>query len=171
MTEPGEKSLTAAISVLEREVPDPKRGLPDPVFYYVSRSTPLVNVDLLVQDERGRTLLSWRDDPYAGKGWHVPGGIIRFKETFVERVEQVAALEIGAKVEFDPVPAAVNEIINPHRDVRGHFISLLYRCRLTGGFVPANRGLSRRDAGYLEWHASSPADLLAFQKIYSRFIG
>lgn len=171
MPEPGKKSMAEAIAILERQVADPKRGLPDDVFYYVSRITPLVNVDLLVQDGRGRTLLSWRDDPYAGKGWHVPGGIIRFKETFAERVDKVAAHEIGAAVECDPAPLAVNEILNPLRDVRGHFISILYRCRLTEGFEPQNQGRSRRDAGFLEWHESCPDDLLSFQKIYSRFIG
>ena len=24
-------------------------------------------------------LLTWRNDDYAGKGWHIPGGIVRFQ--------------------------------------------------------------------------------------------
>jgi hypothetical protein len=83
-------NLTDAISVLVKRVPDPSRGLPEEIFYYISRTTPLINVDLLIKDEKGRTLLSWRDDAYAGKGWHVPGGIVRFKESLETRIRRVA---------------------------------------------------------------------------------
>ena len=76
-------------------------GLPDEVFYYISRTTPLVNVDLLIKDENGRTLLSWRNDRYAGKGWHVPGGIVRFKETLETRVQKVAEIEVGVNISFE----------------------------------------------------------------------
>jgi colanic acid biosynthesis protein WcaH len=163
-------SVAEAVAALDASVPDPSQGLPDEVFYYVSRVTPMVNVDLLVKDERGRTLLSWRDDPYAGKGWHVPGGIIRFRETMETRIRQVAATEIGAPVSFDPLPLAINQIIHPERAIRGHFISLLFRCQLPGAFVPANRGLSRHDAGYLMWHGSCPDDLLELHGIYRSYL-
>ncbi len=36
---------------------DSKQGIPTDLFYFVSRMTPLVNVDLLIRDEGGRTLL------------------------------------------------------------------------------------------------------------------
>ena len=92
----------AAIATLVEAVPEPSLGLPDSVFYYISRTTPLVNVDLLIKDENGRTLLSWRNDQYAGIGWHLPGGIVRFKERLETRVEKVAETEIGTAVRFDP---------------------------------------------------------------------
>ena len=80
-------NITEAIVALEKHVPNPSEGLPDELFLYVSRITPLVNVDLLIKDENGRTLLSWRDDQYCGQGWHVPGGIIRFKEALETSVK------------------------------------------------------------------------------------
>jgi len=163
-------SVAAAVGTLDALVPDPAAGLPDDLFYFVSRVTPMVNVDLLVKDDRGRTLLAWRDDPYAGQGWHIPGGIIRFRETFEMRIRKVAETEIGAPVEFDPAPLAINQIIHPVRANRGHFISLLYRCRIPGDFVPANRGLSRRDAGYLRWHDFCPDDLLELHGIYRSYL-
>ena len=61
-------NITDAIALLDEQVPNPSMGLPDELFHYISRTTPLVNVDLLIKDENGRTLLSWRDDQYAGKG-------------------------------------------------------------------------------------------------------
>lgn len=164
------RSLADAIAELDRNVANPTAGLPDEVFYYISRTTPLVNVDLLVKDEHDRTLLSWRDDPYAGRGWHVPGGIVRFKETLGERIRKVAASELGTEVVFDPAPLALNELIHPERGNRGHFISLLYKCSLPGSFVPKNDGLSPSDPGYMRWHSGCPLDLITYHEIYRNLI-
>jgi len=160
----------AAIATLLEAVPEPTQGLPENVFYYISRTTPLVNVDLLIKDETGRTLLSWRNDPHAGTGWHIPGGIVRFKESFETRVKKVAELEIGTEIQFDPAPIAIHQIILPERDIRAHFISLLFRCFLPGTFIPKNECLNRGDAGYLAWHAHCPQDLISVQDIYRKHI-
>jgi len=162
--------IATAIKILEKEVPDPSLGLPEDLFFYISRVTPMVNVDLLIKDEKGRVLLSWRDDVYAGKGWHLPGGIVRFRETLEERVQEVARLEIGRSVEFDPHPIAINQIINHQRRIRGHFISLLYKGSLPARFVPKNKGRARTDAGYLAWHEACPENLLALHEIYRKFL-
>jgi ADP-ribose pyrophosphatase YjhB (NUDIX family) len=160
-----------AIALLDGLVPDPTQGLPDDVFYYVSRTTPLVNVDLLLKDERGRCLLAWRDDPMAGTGWHVPGGIVRYCETFDARVRKVAQLEIGVDtIEYDSAPAAINEIIRREAKVRGHFISILYRCSLPSSYVPDNSRRDRYDRGFLQWHDVCPPDLLSLQDMYRSFI-
>lgn len=162
--------LAEAITFIDRQVTDPTKGLPDELFYFISRTTPLVNVDLLVKDEGGRTLLAWRDDLYAGRGWHVPGGIVRFKETLEDRIRIVALAELGTEVGFDPAPVAMNELIHPERDLRGHFISLLYKCSLPGSFVPRNDGLSPSDPGFLRWHAGCPRDLITYHEIYRKLI-
>lgn len=166
----GFMNIADAIAVLTEQVPNPSEGLPDELFYYVSRITPLVNVDLLIKDENGRTLLSWRDDQYCGKGWHVPGGIVRFKETLETRVKKVAETEIGVNISFDTIPVAVNQFIYPDRDIRSHFISILYKCFLSGAFVPQNKGLSHGDRGYLMWHDSCPVNLIEVHKIYRKYI-
>lgn len=158
-----------AIEFLDKQVPNPSEGLPDEVFYYISRTTPLVNVDLLIKDEKGRTLLSWRDDQYTGKGWHVPGGIVRFKEKLETRIQKVAKNEIGATVKFDLVPIAINQIMC-RENTRGHFISILYKCFLTNKFIPKNKNLTNRDPGYLEWHTTCPDNLLKFHEIYRKFL-
>lgn len=163
-------NISDAISFLSREVPNPSEGLPDELFYYISRTTPLVNVDLLIKDEKGRTLLAWRDDIYAGKGWHIPGGIVRFKERLETRIEKVAESEIGSSISFDSVPVALNQLIHTERDVRSHFISILYRCFLSSEFIPGNKGLTDRDRGYLMWHDSCPDNLLAYHEIYRSYI-
>jgi ADP-ribose pyrophosphatase YjhB (NUDIX family) len=163
-------NISEAISFLDHQVPNPAGGLPEELFLYVSRTTPLINVDLLVKDERGRTLLSWRNERYTDTGWHVPGGIIRFKENFETRIKKVATTEIGTDVTFDPIPIAINEIIHPNQAIRGHFISLLYKCFLDGSFVPQNKSLSINENGYISWHDSCPHELFKFHEIYRSFI-
>jgi ADP-ribose pyrophosphatase YjhB (NUDIX family) len=159
-----------AIATLVAAIPNPSLGLPDDVFYYVSRTTPLVNVDLLIKDELGRTLLSWRDDSYAGTGWHIPGGIVRFKETLETRVSKVAESEIRTSVRFDPAPIAIQQFIHQEHEIRGHFISLLYNCFLSGTFQPDNAGLSPEDRGYLVWHDRCPENLLPIHEVYRKYI-
>ncbi|HIE34487.1 MAG TPA: NUDIX hydrolase [Candidatus Altiarchaeales archaeon] len=158
-----------AIEFLEKRISNPSVGLPEEVFLFISRITPMVNVDLLIKDENERTLLSWRDDQYAGVGWHLPGGIVRFKEKIEKRVQKVAENEIGTVVKLDPVPIAINQIICNH-DTRGHFISVLYKCFLSSKYVPKNIGLKPKDVGYLMWHDSCPANLIKIHEIYRNYI-
>ena len=157
---------STAIAILEDQIGDASTGLPEEIFYFVSRTTPMVNVDLLIKDETNRTLLAWRNDSLAGQGWHLPGGIIRFKEKIEDRLVKVAEIEVGVRVGYDPEPIAINQIIVDGRNTRGHFISLLYKCRLNGEFRPRNDGLRSTDAGYLRWHSSCPEDLLKWHDIY-----
>ncbi|HEC73617.1 MAG TPA: NUDIX hydrolase [Methylophaga aminisulfidivorans] len=161
--------LLEAIHVVESFVDNPKKGLPQSVFYFITRLTPMVNVDLLIKDKNNRTLLAWRDDEFAGAGWHVPGGIVRYKETLEQRIQQVALTEIGQKVQYDSKHIALNEIHRTH-STRGHFISFLYSCSIGDAFVPNNEGLKRTDAGYLAWHERCPDNLIAVHKMYQHFI-
>lgn len=163
--------IADAIAVLDKQVPNPSIGLPDEVFYYISRTTPLVNVDLLIKDEKGRTLLSWRDDKFCGKGWHVPGGIVRFKETFETRIKKVAETEIGVvNISFNTTPIAFNQLIHTDFEIRGHFISFLYKCFIPGAFIPENKGLSHNDAGYFMWHDFCPDNLIKYHEMYKKYM-
>jgi len=157
-----------AIEFLDKQIINPFLGLPEDIFFFVSRTTPLVNVDLLIKDENGRMLLSWRDDKFVGKGWHVPGGIVRFKEKLETRIAEVAKKEIGTRVKCNNIPVAINQIICKH-NTRGHFISILYKCFLSSKFTPQNKGLSKKDRGYLQWHTTFPNNMIKIHKIYIKY--
>lgn len=161
--------LIDAISCLKEQVPEPSEGLPDEIFYYVSSVTPLVNVDLLIKDESGRTLFSWRDDEHSGVGWHLPGGIIRIKETMEERLRKVSFFEIGLLVKCEKAPIDINEIIYREKEFRAHFISFLFRCSLPLNFVPDNKGKIDSDPGYLRWHVGCPDNLLPCHDLYRKY--
>lgn len=164
-------NVAEAIALLDQAVADPNRGLPDPVFYYISRTTPMINVDLLVADSQRGILLAWRDDEHAGAGWHLPGGIIRYRETINQRIRAVALQEIGSPVEYAPGPIAVNEIFaDPPKRDRAHFISLLYRCRISPDYRIDNGNRASTTPGYLAWHLRCPDNLLKLQDIYRTHI-
>ena len=160
--------IKEAIKFLEDQIKNPSVGLPEEIFLFITRLTPMVNVDLLIKNEKGQTLLSWRNDKGYKQGWHIPGGIVRYKETFKKRIEKVAETEIGTAVEFDPAPIAVNETILKQKN-RGHFISFLYKCFLSSKFIPQNKGLTEKDGGFLKWHDFCPSNLIEVHNIYKSY--
>jgi colanic acid biosynthesis protein WcaH len=161
--------LRQLVEALEGELGDPRRGLPPEVFRFASRITPLINVDLLIQDDRSRTLLTWRDDEFYGPGWHVPGGIIRYKESAAERIRACAREELGADASSDPAPLLVFESIR-EAETRGHHISLLFRCRLLSAPDTARRATTDPpSSGQWRWHGRCPSDLIEAQRAYAPF--
>jgi colanic acid biosynthesis protein WcaH len=164
--------IHALVAKLRALKVDPTVSLPEELFLYVSSITPLVNVDLLIKDDAGRVLLTWRDDPYFEPGWHIPGGIIRFKETFMDRIQAVSRIELGATVRADTSPLAINQSIRPSRSVRGHLVSFLFKCMLTSPPDDARRFKSEVPlAGQWYWHSVPPPNLLAVQDVYRPFFG
>ena len=163
--------LINVIDLLEGWIEDPNKGLHEDVFLLLSRITPLINVDLLIKNKCDQTLLTWRDDGYYPAGWHIPGGIIRYKETAAARISAVAVGELGATVEYLPTPLALNEIIHPSRKNRGHFISLLYSCFLTS---PLNENIKFCGGvptpGEWAWHDECPENIISVHEIYRKFI-
>lgn len=159
------------INLLESLIKDPSKGLPEDVFLFVSRITPIINVDLLIKNEQNHTLLTWRDDGYWSPGWHIPGGIIRYKETIADRLNAVAANELGAQITFKKEPLVVNEFIHPSRRARGHGISLLYECSLIGPLDEDLRyGKGVRKPGEWAWHSRCPDDIISVHEMYRKFI-
>ena len=167
--------LNHLLAQIKPYIQNPIKGLPKEVFEFVSSMTPMVNVDLVVIDDRKGVLLSWRDDEHCGEGWHVPGGIVRFKETREERITKTALCEFGCEAAFDPSPFAVHEVIMP-QEVRGHFICFVYRCYLPPDYeIPENMRWDEKRpgenaAGKLKWHSRNPEQWVRGQKpLYERF--
>jgi colanic acid biosynthesis protein WcaH len=146
-------------------------GLPLDVFYFVSQLTPLINVDLLIKNKKGQVLLTWRDDRFYGPAWHIPGGIIRFKEKIEDRIQKVASLELGATVNFSLEPIHIRGLINQERDVRGHFISLLFLCELSSDLAQekeCKEGDPKQ--GEWAWHDKAPSNLLKVHEAFRKYI-
>lgn len=159
--------MTESLQEILAAVGDPHDGLPEDVFEFAASVVPMVNVDLLIRDTQERILLAWREDKFSGGVWHIPGGIVRFKETLLHRVDQVAITEIGQQVQVNPDPLAINEIMTPHQE-RGHFISLLYECWLTEELQIMEKMVW--EPGDLKWFSECPPDFIPCQvEAYQRY--
>ena len=155
----------------------PEQGLGEELFLTVSSLVPIVNVDLLVYNSKGQFLLTKRDDPYCGKGWHVPGGCIRFKETCEERIRKVALGELGiSNMKIHEEPVKMFEIIEhdkrpiENQNERAHFITLVFKCFVEDSYKIDNGDRTESDAGYIKWFDSLPDDLLSIQNCYREII-
>jgi len=164
--------LSSHFTTILSTVGSARQGLTKPVFLFVSQLTPMVNVDLLIKNEANQTLLTWRDDEFYGPGWHIPGGIIRFKELAATRIQQVAQAELGASVQAEKNPLCVNEAMASNRDVRGHFISMLYRCTLTSplDMTQAIKVDRPPKNGDWQWHDTCPYNIIPQHEMYRGYI-
>ena len=166
-------SLKTAISNLQNEIEragiDPINGVGDDLFLMVTSLTHIVNVDLLIEKD-GEILYAWRDDSQCGKGWHLPGGCLRLKETLEKRLHLCAMDEIGSDVNFNMNPVLITENIEPIRDKgRTHFISFLYRCELQDESALENLD-GAEIKGHLGWFSCIPKNFLAVQDFYRNFL-
>jgi colanic acid biosynthesis protein WcaH len=106
-------------------------------FDKLRRWAPLVSIDLIVQDARGRVLLGFRNNEPAKETWFVPGGRIRKDEKLAEafgrivREELNAGNDLGVSVDVaDARFAGVFEHHYPASDqmpVSVHYVVLAYR--------------------------------------------
>lgn len=159
------------IKIIEKKIPNKKKGLPDDVFLFASRIMPLINVDLLIKDKKLGTLLTWRKkgEKYPA-GWHVPGGIIRFKEKIHYRVKKVAQLELKTNIIFKKIPVAINEI-HLNQKNRSHFISLLFFCKLKGKLDEKNKSKNKVGKnGQWMWFRKAPKNLIKPHNVYEKFL-
>jgi len=156
------------LNQIEKKINNPKKGLPDEIFYFVGRLTPYINVDLLIRSPTEGTLMTWRDDKYSGKGWHLPGGIIRFKEKISKRIANVGKTELNIKISKIKGPLALNEIIINQKE-RSHFISLLYQCFLSKSELKKLLLESQKNSK-ISFFKKKPHNLLKWHKIYKKYL-
>lgn len=72
-------------------------------FLQVVANTPLVAIDLIVKDERGRVLLGLRKNKPAQGSWFVPGGRIYKDERVTQALDRIGREEIGVALETGSV--------------------------------------------------------------------
>lgn len=155
----------------------PDKGLGEELFLFISSLVPIVNVDLLVYNPNGQFLLTRRNDPHCGTGWHVPGGCIRFKENIESRIRKVAKSELGLEdMTFEKDPIKVFEIFSTeerniaNQNERAHFITLVYKCYAPDGYQPDNSGKTVEDVGYIQWFDKLSSDFLTIQDCYKEIL-
>lgn len=162
-------AVSKLINEIRKYIDNPEESLPEEIFLFATEITPMINVDLLIRDNKGRILLSWRNDKFYEKGWHVPGGIIRLKETFEERIQKTAISEIGCEVLYEKEPKEIVQIICKDMVSRGHFITFVYECRIPKGFEINNGKKKENEAGYLKWFNEFPDNMVNVHHFYKKY--
>lgn len=79
--------------------PSARKWLPPDVLKDVVRHAPLVSIDLVVRDLRGRVLVGLRNNEPARDSWFVPGGIIAKNESLDDAFRGIAEREVGIAFE------------------------------------------------------------------------
>ncbi len=137
---------------LLKKIDNPGDGLPQPIFDEMVKIVPFVACELVFKSRDGRLLLKWRDDEW-WKGWHFPGGLLRFDESFDKRIQYVAEQEVGVKV----ANFKFLFVENCNHAVRGHVVSLVFLCEtetepednkffkdMPGDIIEGHKGLWKR---------------------------
>ena len=131
----------------------------------------MVNVDLVVKSkDKKRTLLSWRDDLYYGPGWHIPGSIVRFKETMKKTLSRIEDLELNFKVSNLRGPIGFHEMFNHKRNIRGHFISFIFTGIPTTDPNVVDIESNQLKNGDLCWFEKCPKNLIKNQFQLKKYI-
>jgi 8-oxo-dGTP diphosphatase len=116
--------------------------------------TPLLTVDVVLFDARGRVLLIKRGHPPFKGGYALPGGFVDVGET----VEAAARREL---LEETGIVAGQLTLLGvyskPERDPRGHTVSVVFRGRVRSTVATAGD-----DAAAVEWVAGWRKAKLAF---------
>ena len=147
-----------------------RNGIGQDLFLAISQLTPSVNVDLIIKSaDETSTLLTWRDDEYYGPGWHVPGGVIRFKEKMIDRVHKVAITEFNRKLLHVKGPIGFHEMFNTTRDVRGHFVSFVFSVKLNEPPDSKLQVVSDPFHGGWHWFEKCPENLIPNQSALRRY--
>jgi colanic acid biosynthesis protein WcaH len=110
-------------------------------FKNIVRNSPLISIDLVIEDPSGRVLLGWRNNLPAKGFWFVPGGRILKDEHFAEAFRRIVKTETGLSKELDDATfLGIYEHIyieNFSADPAfgTHYIVIAYRIRLNEPLV------------------------------------
>ena len=104
-------------------------------FKHVIKKTPLVSIDLIVQDNESRILLGKRLNRPAQGFWFVPGGRILKDETFQDAFKRLCIAELGQTHELSTAKAlgSYQHFYQDNfdgTDFSTHYIALAYRLTL-----------------------------------------
>ncbi len=119
---------------MPRSAPHSKSGPP---------TTPLLTVDGVILDIRGKVALIRRGHPpFQGK-WALPGGFVDVGERIEKALMREVKEETGMGVR---IASVIGIYSDPKRDPRGHTVSVAFLCRKTSGRMCAGD-----DAAAIAW--------------------
>ena len=110
----------------------------DKQFLHIIDNTPLVSIDLIIEDIQGKVLLGKRTNRPAQGYWFVPGGRIRKNETIADAITRISSTELGTDLTINDVQlfGAYDHIYEDNYlgedGVNTHYVVLAYCLKLPG---------------------------------------
>ena len=108
----------------------------DEQFLNVIDATPLVSIDLIIENHKGDILLGKRLNRPAKDYWFVPGGRIRKNEKIADAFARIAKVELGLSLSVNDAQllGAYNHIYDDNYlgkdDINTHYVVLAYKIKL-----------------------------------------
>jgi len=112
------------------------RMINDEKFLEIIDLTPLVSIDLIIEDNEGSVLLGRRVNRPAQGYWFVPGGRIRKNEKLADAMQRISLAELGFPVSLSEahLAGAFDHIYDDNcfarEGVSTHYVVLAYRVNL-----------------------------------------
>ena len=110
----------------------------DKQFLQIIDNTPLVSIDLIIEDIQGNVLLGKRTNRPAQGYWFVPGGRIRKNETIADAITRISATELGIDLSISDVQL-IGSYDHIYEDnylgedgINTHYVVLAYCLKLPG---------------------------------------
>jgi colanic acid biosynthesis protein WcaH len=136
-------------------------------FLQIVKNTPLIAIDLVIENPQSEVLLGWRKNSPAKGFWFVPGGRIYKNEKFPDAFKRIVKTEIGLDLSLDDsVFLGVFEHIYPDENFSGnsafgtHYIVIAYRIKL-------NSTIKNLPSGqHTEYWWATPGDILKGPNIH-----
>lgn len=124
-------------------------------FKVVLESTPLVSIDLLVEDEEGRFLLGYRKNRPAQHYWFAPGGRIQKNESLAAAFKRLTRQELGTEFSIEQAT-----LVGPFdhfyddcvfgTDISTHYVAIAYKLK-----VVSLSSLPEQQHSDYHWHSVS----------------
>lgn len=114
--------------------------------------TPMITVDAIIADGKGRVLLEKRAYPPFKGFWHLPGGFSGYKEKLTDAVKRKTRQETGLKIK---VIKYVGYYDDPRQDPRGSIIDHAFLAKAIGGKLKMDG---------LRWFDKVPKNTVPFQR-------
>jgi len=112
----------------------------DEQFLKVIDSTPLVSIDLILEDPQGEILLGKRNNRPAQDYWFVPGGRIRKNEKLADAIKRISLAELGTELTLSDgqLLGAFDHIYDDNFSgvdgINTHYVVLAYKISLKENF-------------------------------------
>ncbi len=143
-----------------KEIDEASGDLGLDLFLFTCKLKPNLCVELIIHNSNNEVLMTRRNDPIFGVGWHFPGGVVRFKESTQVRLQKVANQELRSSIKHIKLIGTEEDISNTRHE-RQHEIRLIYECAVEND--PA-------DGKDIAWFSKLPNDTIETHKNYSKYL-